>query len=138
MATYIVLSKFTQQGVQNIKDSPKRLAADKRLAKSLGGRIRSFYMTMGSYDVVAVLELPDDDAAASVRAPDGAGGERQHRDAQSVSRGRLPEDHRQPAGVVVRIFSLLREMRSRGGKASRPGRPTGGRPAGIPLVHPLP
>lgn len=74
MATYIVLSKFTQQGVQNIKDSPKRLAADKRLAKSLGGRIRSFYMTMGSYDVVAVLELPDDDAAAKFALQMGRSG----------------------------------------------------------------
>lgn len=68
MATYIVLSKFTQQGVQNIKDSPKRLA------KSLGGRIRSFYMTMGSYDVVAVLELPDDDAAAKFALQMGRSG----------------------------------------------------------------
>lgn len=74
MATYIVLSKFTQQGVQNIKESPKRLAAAKQLAKSLRGRIRSFYMTMGSYDVVAVIELPNDDAAAKFALQMGRAG----------------------------------------------------------------
>ena len=74
MATYIVLTKFTRQGVQNIGDSPKRLAAAKRLAKGLGGRIRSFHMTMGSYDAVAVLELPGDEAAASFALQIGRAG----------------------------------------------------------------
>ena len=74
MATYIVLSRFTRQGIRDIKDSPKRLAGAKRLARNLGGRIRSFHMTMGSCDAVAVLELPDDDAAASFALQMGRAG----------------------------------------------------------------
>lgn len=74
MATYIVLSRFTAQGIRDVKDSPRRLAGAKRLAKSLGGRIRSFHMTMGSCDAVAVLELPDDDAAASFALQMGRAG----------------------------------------------------------------
>ncbi len=64
MPTYISLLDYTEQGIRDIKDSLKRLAAAKKLAKSLRGRIRSFYLTMGLHDAVAVTEFPNDDAAA--------------------------------------------------------------------------
>lgn len=66
MATYIVLSKFTQQGIQTIKDAPKRRAAAEELAKSLGGELKQAYVTMGQYDLVAIVELPDNEAAAKM------------------------------------------------------------------------
>ncbi len=64
MAKYILLTNWTDQGIRNVKDSPKRLDAAKALAKKLAGQLETFYMTTGSYDMVVVLELPDDDAAA--------------------------------------------------------------------------
>ena len=60
MPIYIVLGGFTQEGIMNIKDSPKRLQDAKNLAKSLGGEIKKFYYTMGQYDFVAICELPND------------------------------------------------------------------------------
>jgi len=60
MPTYIVLGEFTQEGIMNIKDSPKRLQDAKNLANSLGGEIKKFYYTMGQYDFVAICELPND------------------------------------------------------------------------------
>lgn len=66
MSTYIVLGKFTHQGIQTIKDSPKRRAMARELAKSLGGEIRQAYVTMGQYDLVVVAELPNDEAAAKL------------------------------------------------------------------------
>ena len=49
MATYIVLSSFTDQGVRTVKDTTKRADAVRELARK-----------MGKYDVVATFEAPDD------------------------------------------------------------------------------
>jgi len=62
MPIYVVLGKFTQEGITKIKDSPARLEAARKVAKSVGGEIKEFYYTMGQYDFVAVLELPSNEA----------------------------------------------------------------------------
>ncbi len=62
MPMYIVLGKFTQEGITKIKDSPKRLEAARKVMKSVGGEIKEFYYTMGQYDFVAVGEAPNDEA----------------------------------------------------------------------------
>ena len=60
MSTYIMLSRFTQQGLQNIKDGPARVAAARQTLKGLGCELKDFYLTMGQYDSVVVVEAPDD------------------------------------------------------------------------------
>ncbi len=65
MPTYISFASYTDQGIRNVKDSPKRLDAAKDLVKNLGGELKQFYLTMGAYDIVIVLDLPGDDAAAT-------------------------------------------------------------------------
>ena len=64
MATYIILINYTDQGIRNIKDSPKRLDAAKKMLKTMGGEIKDFYLTMGSYDIAIVAEAPSDDVIA--------------------------------------------------------------------------
>jgi uncharacterized protein with GYD domain len=59
MPAFIVLGKFTQKGIESMKDSPERLEAARKVAKSAGGEIKEFYYTMGRYDFVAVCEGPD-------------------------------------------------------------------------------
>ena len=63
MPTYIVLVKFTQKGMENIMESPTRLEAARQLGKSLGGEITAAYYTMGRYDMVVILEAPNNEAA---------------------------------------------------------------------------
>jgi uncharacterized protein with GYD domain len=65
MATYITLLRWTQQGAANVKDSPKRLDAGREAFKKLGVEIKDTYMTMGRYDLVCVIEGPNDDAVAT-------------------------------------------------------------------------
>ena len=60
MPSYIALLNWTQPGIQNVKDSPARLEQAKAATKAAGGEIKSFYMTLGQYEVVAVIEAPDD------------------------------------------------------------------------------
>jgi uncharacterized protein with GYD domain len=59
MPAFIVLGRYTQKGIENMKDSPKRLEDAKQVAKRNGGEIKEFYYTMGRYDFVAVCEAPD-------------------------------------------------------------------------------
>ena len=65
MVTYVMLLNWTDQGIRNVKDSPKRLDAVKKLAKEMGGEVKSFYMTLGVYDVVLIVEMPNNDKLAS-------------------------------------------------------------------------
>ncbi len=64
MPTYISLMKFTEQGIRNVKDHPKRREAAAKAIEGLGGKLLHTYLTMGRYDVVAIVEAPDDDTAA--------------------------------------------------------------------------
>jgi uncharacterized protein with GYD domain len=74
MPTYIVLANFTQQGIENIKDSPTRLDAVKQAAQRTGGEIKAFYLTMGRYDMVIVAEATSEEALAKVLLATGAQG----------------------------------------------------------------
>jgi uncharacterized protein with GYD domain len=64
MTTYVVLANWTDQGARNVKDSPRRLDATKAALRELGGEIKSFFLTMGEYDIVMIYEAPDDAIAA--------------------------------------------------------------------------
>ena len=65
MATYIVLINWTEKGVQQVKDSPQRFDAGKKVLKDMGGDIKQIFLTMGDYDLVAICEAPDDAVMAS-------------------------------------------------------------------------
>jgi uncharacterized protein with GYD domain len=60
MATYVVLANFTDQGVRNAKESPKRAEAFQEMAKKCGATVKDVYWTQGQYDVVTIVEAPDD------------------------------------------------------------------------------
>lgn len=64
MPAYITLCSWTQQGIENVKDSPARLETAKKAFKAAGGKLVGFYMTLGQYDFVTVSEFPDDESAA--------------------------------------------------------------------------
>jgi uncharacterized protein with GYD domain len=64
VATHIVLVDYTDQGIRNVKDSPKRADALTGLADKAGVRIRDIYWTSGAHDGVLVLEAPDDAAVS--------------------------------------------------------------------------
>src|SRR5947208_282065 len=64
MATYVVLANLTDRGARAVKESPRRLDAAKSALRELGGEVRSFFLTMGEYDMVMIYEAPDDAIAA--------------------------------------------------------------------------
>ena len=62
MALFIILGRYTQEGIKNMKESPQRLEAAKKVAESVGGSIKEFYYTLGRYDFIAITEAPNYDA----------------------------------------------------------------------------
>ena len=72
MATYCVLGSFTEQGVRNVKDSPKRVEAFREMARKCGVTVKEVYWAQGQYDVVTILEASDDLAVTSLALSIGA------------------------------------------------------------------
>jgi len=64
MPIYIALLNYTQKGIENVKESPKRLDIAKQAFQKLGGEIKEFYLVMGRYDIILVIEAPDDETVA--------------------------------------------------------------------------
>jgi uncharacterized protein with GYD domain len=74
MPTYISLIRFTQQGVETIKDSPARLDMAKQVFQSMGASVKDFYLVTGEYDAVVVGEAPDDETIAKLALTIGSTG----------------------------------------------------------------
>ena len=64
MTTYVMLANWTEQGMRAVKESARRLDAAKKMLKEMGGEFKSFFLTMGEFDMVAVYEAPDDAVSA--------------------------------------------------------------------------
>lgn len=60
MAINVTLINFTDQGIRNIKDSPKRAQAFRDMCKKQGVQVREMLYLTGPYDIVTVLEGPED------------------------------------------------------------------------------
>src|SRR5262249_827258 len=60
MAIYIMVGTLTDQGIRKVSDSPKRTDAFKEMAKKCGATVRDSFWTLGEYDMVAIVEAPDD------------------------------------------------------------------------------
>ena len=65
MATYIALSRFTDQGIRTVKDTAKRAAAVQQAATTMGVEMKQIYWTLGHYDLVIVVEAADEEAATA-------------------------------------------------------------------------
>jgi uncharacterized protein with GYD domain len=74
MPTYIALINYTQQGIEKIKEGPGRLDAAKEAVKAMGGEMKGFYLTMGRYDLISIIEAPDDETVAKLVLTFGSGG----------------------------------------------------------------
>ena len=72
MPTYVSLLKWTDQGIRNAKETTKRAKAFQDMAEKMKVKVRDIYWTMGRYDVVVVMEAPDDEAISRLMLSLGA------------------------------------------------------------------
>ncbi|HSK84951.1 MAG TPA: GYD domain-containing protein [Rubrobacter sp.] len=66
MPTYIALMNWTDQGIRNVKDTVQRRDQADSLAQKHGASIEQVYWTVGPYDLVAILDAPDDESATAM------------------------------------------------------------------------
>jgi uncharacterized protein with GYD domain len=62
MPTYVVLYKFTDQGAKNVKGTVQRANEARQENERRGFKVQGLYWTQGRYDMVAVVEAPDEQA----------------------------------------------------------------------------
>ena len=74
MATYILLSRLSTQGVQTLKSNPDRLREVNKDVEELGAKVLHQWATLGEWDFVNVVEAPDLQTIARVSVALGARG----------------------------------------------------------------
>jgi len=65
MPTYITLYKWTEQGIKSVKGVPDRIEAAIKAGEGMGGKSLGVYFTMGEYDLISILEAPNDETASA-------------------------------------------------------------------------
>jgi len=61
MATYVGLVKLTDQGIRNVKDTTKRAKSFREMAEKAGVKVKEILWTLGRYDLVMVVDAPNDE-----------------------------------------------------------------------------
>jgi len=65
MPTYVTLWKYTKDGLTDMKKTSDRYKAVKKIISDAGGKLLSIYGLIGEYDVITIMEMPNEKAAAS-------------------------------------------------------------------------
>jgi uncharacterized protein with GYD domain len=65
MVTFITLMKLTDQGVKDLKESPKRIEDGIKALEKMGGKLIGFYATLGEFDYIGIGEAPSDAVATT-------------------------------------------------------------------------
>ena len=65
MPTYVSLINWTDQGIKNFRESTKRAEAFTKLVEASGGKVRELLWTVGAYDIVSVVEFPDEESGVA-------------------------------------------------------------------------
>lgn len=74
METFVILGKYTERGVGNIKESPARVQAVRKAVEAAGGKWLGWYLTMGQYDFVLIVQATNAQAAAGLLLTVGSQG----------------------------------------------------------------
>ena len=95
MPTFITLVNFTDQGIKTVKDSPDRLQGFKSMAEKMGVKVKDVYYTVGSYDIVTVVEGTGEAATAALLKIGSAGNVR-----TQTMRGFSPDEFKKIVAAI--------------------------------------
>ncbi len=74
MPTYVSLINFTDQGIRTVTETVDRAAKFEELAQKHGASLEQPYWTVGAYDIVAIIEAPDDESLTAFLLEAGSQG----------------------------------------------------------------
>ena len=66
MPTFVMLAQLSADGVQTVKNNPNRIKEVNKEVESLGATVKAQWATIGQYDFVSVVEVPDEKTMARV------------------------------------------------------------------------
>jgi uncharacterized protein with GYD domain len=69
MATFVVLAKWTEKTFGAIRDAPAAAEEMKKLVSNMGAQIKAWYLLMGQYDEICILEAPNAETIAKILIP---------------------------------------------------------------------
>jgi len=65
MATYVSLINWTEQGITNFRETTHRAEEFSKVVESVGGTVRELLWTVGEYDIVCVVDFPDEESGVA-------------------------------------------------------------------------
>jgi uncharacterized protein with GYD domain len=65
MKTYVSLINWTDQGIRNVRETRDRADEFSKLVENNGGRVRELLWTIGEYDIVSVVDFPDEETGVA-------------------------------------------------------------------------
>jgi uncharacterized protein with GYD domain len=65
MTTFVSLINWTEQGIKNFRDTTQRAEDFSRQVESSGGTVRELLWTVGAYDIVCIVDFPDDETGVA-------------------------------------------------------------------------
>jgi uncharacterized protein with GYD domain len=74
MPTYVTLMNWTDQGIRTVRDTVQRRGQADELAQKHGATIEEVYWTVGPYDIVTIVEAPDDESDTAMLLELGSAG----------------------------------------------------------------
>ena len=74
MPTFIMLSTLTPEGVQTVKNNPKRIKEVNKEIEQIGAKVIAQWATLGQFDFVNVVEAPDEKTMSKVSLELGSRG----------------------------------------------------------------
>ena len=74
MPMYVILVNWTEQGARSVTETTQRAEQVRQMITQMGGRMDTLLWTQGRYDLIGVMEAPDEETAAAVGLRVGMGG----------------------------------------------------------------
>jgi uncharacterized protein with GYD domain len=74
MSTYVWLVNWTDQGIRNVKETTKRAQSFREAAEKMGANVKEILWTMGRYDLVLLIDAPNDETISLLALGLGMGG----------------------------------------------------------------
>lgn len=89
MTTYVSLINWTDQGIRDFRDTTHRAEEFAKLVESSGGQVRELLWTVGEYDIVSVVDFPDEETGVAALLQVSAAGNIRSRTMRAFSSGEM-------------------------------------------------
>jgi len=99
MPRYIALERWTDQGIRRFHESEERAGESAKFMAQLDVTMVEVYWTMGAYDLVSIVDAPDDEAISAVLLADAAKGNVRTTTFRAFSRAEMEEIVRRASGL---------------------------------------